>query len=402
VAGTYFSLLGDNRDFRRLFVGEAISYIGDWFNLIALYAAVQARTSSGLAVALVLVAKTLPAFVIAPFAGPLIDRSDRRRLLLAMDGLRVVCVFGLVASHHYDSLAGIYGAAVALVLCSGIAIPAKNAALPMLVPATDIPAANALSGGTWSIMLAFGAALGGWATARLGITTALLLDAATFAVSAAIFWRLPPLPAPAGINRASQSLSAGLRYLRANPHIAVASALKPLMQLGGGTLALIALYGTVVFPSVGSPTFVGLLYASRGAGAVVGALAPRALFGDSRAAIKKTIAAAFFLICGAYGLVAAAPSYPVAAVGFFFGAMGSSAVWVSSSALLQLEAEPSFHGRIFALEFGAMTLTLSLSSLGAGGAVDLGMHPQAVTAACAALTVVPAAIWLLVLRRSAP
>ncbi|MBT8494898.1 MAG: MFS transporter [Deltaproteobacteria bacterium] len=402
AGSSYARLLGDNPGFRRLFVGEAISYAGDWFNLIALYAAVQSRTSSGLAVALVLVAKTLPAFVIAPFAGPLVDRSDRRRLLLLMDGLRLLCALGLVASHLADSLAGLYLCTIALVTCTGIAIPAKNAALPMLVEPMDIPAANALSGGTWSVMLALGAALGGVATAKLGITAALVLDAATFALSAIVFARLPALPAPGRHDGAESSLAAGLRYLRAHPYIAATAALKPLMQIGGGTLALVALYGTVVFSGTSGPMFVGLLYAARGTGALVGALLPRALFGDSPRALRRVIAGAFLLIAAAYGAVAAAPSYALAALGFFAGAIGSSTVWVSSSALLQLEADRSFHGRIFALEFGTMTLSLSISGVLAGGAVDLGFHPQTVTAVCAAATVIPALLWTAAIRRWAP
>jgi MFS family permease len=84
----YRKLLVSNRGYRNLWLGNVASFAGDWFNLIALYAAVAELSDSSVAIALVMVVKTLPSFLISPIAGPLVDRLDRRRLLLAMDFIR--------------------------------------------------------------------------------------------------------------------------------------------------------------------------------------------------------------------------------------------------------------------------------------------------------------------------
>jgi hypothetical protein len=74
-------------------------------------------------------------------------------------------------------------------------------------------------------------------------------------------------------------------------------------------------------------------------------------------------------------------------------------VWVSTTALLQLESDRRFHGRIFAIEFGLMTLSLSVSSFAAGSAVDLGAGIRTVTAVCAGATLIGPVVWSLAVRR---
>ena len=82
---TYRAVLAANDSFRRVWLGEVVSFLGDWFSLIALYTVVQTLTDSATAVAGVLVGKTLPIFLVTPFAGPLVDRVDRRLILLATE-----------------------------------------------------------------------------------------------------------------------------------------------------------------------------------------------------------------------------------------------------------------------------------------------------------------------------
>ena len=81
----YRSLLTQNREYRRLWLAEIVSFLGDWFNTIALYTIVQEMSGSGRAIALVMVAKTLPVFLVVPLAGPIVDRFDRRTILILSD-----------------------------------------------------------------------------------------------------------------------------------------------------------------------------------------------------------------------------------------------------------------------------------------------------------------------------
>lgn len=403
----YLGLLRHYRDLRNLWLGQLVSFAGDWFNTIALYDAVQSLSSRASAVTLVMVAKTLPVFLTMPVSGPLVDRFDRRKLLLASDALRAACALMLVLAYVTGSLWGLYAGTMLMMCGTGLAVPAKNAVLPMLVPRARVPMANALLGGTWSVMLAAGAALGGLATELLGVSAALLVDCATFVLSAGFFWRLPALPPPArhapgdagGPAQGTVGFSAGLRYLGRQRYVLALTALKPMMQLHGGLVSLTPLFGTVVFPGAAGPLYVGLLFAVRGLGAAVGSLALRAVLGDSVRTLRGIVWAGYLLGGAAFVSLSLCHAYWQAALALFAAAMAQGAIWVSSGSLLQLEAERRYHGRVFSLEFGTNMLAISASSLAVGVALDAGVSLDAVTAGFGSLALAPLTLWTIVLWR---
>lgn len=402
----YLGLLRRYPHLRNLWLGQLVSFAGDWFNTIALYDAVQSLSSRASAVTLVMVAKTLPVFLTMPVSGPLVDRFDRRRLLLASDALRAACAMMLVIAYATGSLWGLYAGTILMMCGTGLAVPAKNAVLPMLVPRLRVPMANALLGGTWSVMLAAGAALGGLATELLGVSAALLVDGATFVLSAGFFWQLPALPparqapgATSGPDRGAVGFSAGLRYLGRHRYVLALAALKPMMQLHGGLVSLTPLLGTVVYQGFAGPLYVGLLFAVRGLGAAVGSLALRAVLGDSVRTMRGIVWAGYLLGGASFASLAACDAYWQAALALFAAALAQGAIWVASGSLLQLEAERRFHGRVFSLEFGTNMLTISASSLAVGMALDAGVSLDAVTAGFGALAVVPLCLWSAVLWR---
>src|SRR6266496_3692660 len=86
--GVYLSLLRRNRNFRLLFIGQAISQLGDWFNSVAVYALLLDLTGSATAVAWMMIVQFLPIAIVGPLAGVVVDRVDRRRLMIVTDLLR--------------------------------------------------------------------------------------------------------------------------------------------------------------------------------------------------------------------------------------------------------------------------------------------------------------------------
>ena len=138
---------------------------------------------------------------------------------------------------------------VVMMACSGVALPARNAILPMIVKTENLIVANALGGGTWSIMLAFGATFGGIATAFLGVSAAMGIDAITFLASTLFFLRLPSLLPTAAKDKRGTRLIDGIRYLRSNPYILALTSIKPMMGFLGGMIVLIPFFGTTVFPN---------------------------------------------------------------------------------------------------------------------------------------------------------
>ena len=91
----YIELLRAHPHFRRLWLADVASLFGDWLNTLAIFALVRAITDSPAALGIVFIAKLLPSVFAAPFAGLLVDRLDRRRLMIVADLARAVVVCGL-------------------------------------------------------------------------------------------------------------------------------------------------------------------------------------------------------------------------------------------------------------------------------------------------------------------
>ena len=178
------TLLRRNRNFRRLYLASVISLGGDWFLLIALFGLMLDLTGQAIAVAFTIAAQDLTYFAASPFAGVLADRLDRRRLMIACDLARAVLVLGFLLVRTEDLAWLVY------VLLAGTAVfaaafePASMAAMPNLVDERDLSVANALSGSLWGTMLAVGGALGGVVAGVFGSDAAIVVDSASFVLSA--------------------------------------------------------------------------------------------------------------------------------------------------------------------------------------------------------------------------
>ena len=161
---TYRQLLASNADFRRLWLGQVISEIGDWLNNIAVLAlAIQlaAGRSVGLAIAVYAVARHLPLFVFGPVAGVVVDRLDRRRVMMVADIVRAFLALGFIAADRLASLPVIYAVGASLFSVSAFFNAAKRASIPNLVSGTEeLLSANSVSASTTAATIAVGSALG--------------------------------------------------------------------------------------------------------------------------------------------------------------------------------------------------------------------------------------------------
>ncbi len=398
---SYLTLLREEKSFRRLWLGELVSYLGDWFNTIAVYTSVQALTDSAQAIAAVMVAKTLPTFLVSPIAGPIIDRFDRRRLLIASDLARAVCVLGLIASHRTGSIAGLLAFTTVMIMFSGVVLPTRNAVLPMIVKPEDLPMANALGGGTWSIMLAIGAALGGFATQFLGVTASFLIDGVTFLLSASFFLGLPSLQPPAQEGPRNQTRFVdGVRYLLGDRYVLTLSLLKPMQALSMGAVAMVPLFGKSFGEGTGA-LYIGLLYTSRGIGALAGSMVVRLFVGDAPTTLKRSIFAGYLTLGAGFLVASFSESLWGVAFGYFLSAIGGGLNWVYSGTLLQLDADKRFHGRVFSIEFGLTTLAISASSWALTYGVDHGLTIHEAVRIAGSAVIIPLMVWggTLLLRR---
>jgi MFS family permease len=191
---TYRRLLASNADFRRLWTGQVVSEIGDWLNNIAVLAlAIQlaGKGSVGLAVATYAIARHLPLFIFGPVAGVVVDRVNRRRVMIAADLARAILALGFLLANRSSSLALIYIVGASLFSVSAFFNAAKRASIPNLVGSTEeLLSANSLSASTTAATIAVGSALGGVVATAVGRDTVFVLNAFTFLASAEMIRRI--------------------------------------------------------------------------------------------------------------------------------------------------------------------------------------------------------------------
>ena len=212
-------LLGANRPFRLLWTARAVSFLGDSLSLVALMLHVAGTTGQALAVAALLLAGDFAPALLGPLTGTVADRLDRRRVMIACElvqgALVVVIALWLPSLPLLLVLVGLRAVA------GQVFMPASRAAIPAVVPEPALGRANAAVGVATNGGEALGPLVAAVALPVLEVRGVLLVDAASFLVSAVLLGFLPPLAGTGGERARPRSFladaGAGLRYLRGQP-----------------------------------------------------------------------------------------------------------------------------------------------------------------------------------------
>jgi MFS family permease len=404
----YLELLRRNRDFRLVWLGQVVSQLGDWFNTIALYTLVLDLTGSAGAVGFLLVARFVPGFVLGPLAGVVADRFSRRTVMIVTDLLRAGVVLGFLLVGRPEDLWLVYVLTVLQLGLSTFFEPARAAAIPSIVSERELIPANAISSVTWSAMLTLGAAVGGEVTALFGARSAFVLDSLTYLLSALLIAavRLPPRPARERrrltVARAlglSDTLE-GMRYVWRRPRVFALLMVKPAWGLGGGILALLAVFGERIFPVGGSTARgISILYAARGVGTALGPFVARRLAGETRLSMERAIGLGFVLAGLFYVAFGLSTNFAVAIFVLVVAHAGGSVLWMYTTILLQQAVADDFRGRVFAAELTLITLTIAASNYATGEALDRFLYsPRALVVVIGLFFCLSGLFWLLTRR----
>jgi MFS family permease len=393
------SVVTRNRDFRRLFGAELVVFGADWFVMVPLLALLPKLTGSGVWGGLVLAADTGINALLLPFTGTFADRVDRRRILVTANLAAVVAVLLLFAVRS----AATAPLAVVAVGCIAVAkafyTPAASAALPNVVEPADLSAANTIAGSAWGTMTILGASLGGVVGSLLGPYPCFAITAAFLLTGALLTSTIRrPLQAPrerdAPRVAAWPALLEALGYVRARPRVAALVTVKSGIGLGNGVLTVFpliaALHGVGVLGS-------GLLFAVRGAGALVGPFLLRPMLGH-RERLLPGVAVSMSLYGIAYVGVAFSPWFAVVLALVFVAHLAGGANWTLSNFALQAEVPDRLRGRVFAVDLMFATLAIAISQLGATAVVDL-VDERVILAGCGLVTLTYAVVWRIATRK---
>ena len=216
-------------------MAQVISLTGDWFNTIASVIIVNRYSASGLALGGLFIARALPPFLLGPVAGVVADRFDRRKVLVLSDVLRAGIVLCFLLVDRPERLWLLYVLTVLQFSVSAFFEPARAALVPALVENAELLTANTLSSITWSAMLTLGGAIGGLTASLFGVRVSLVVDAASFLISAGLVLSIPgqfQVEAVHALESGWQNFLDGMSYVRNHVDVGLVTLVKAMGQVG--------------------------------------------------------------------------------------------------------------------------------------------------------------------------
>jgi MFS family permease len=257
-----------HRDFRLLFAGQAVSFMGSMVTYVAIPYQVFQLTGSSLAVGLLGLVELVPLLVAAFVGGALADAHDRRRLVqlteLALAATSALLLANALLPH--PEVAALYVAAGLGAALDGLQRPSLESLVPRLVERDEMAAAGALSGMRGTIGMIVGPPLGGVLIAAVGLPATYALDVVTFLVSLAALRAMRATPPPPDAERPSlRGVLDGLRYAGSRPELLGTYGVDIIAMFFGMPMALFP----AIAQDLGGPGVLGLLYAAPAVGSLL-------------------------------------------------------------------------------------------------------------------------------------
>lgn len=368
---TFRNLLRDPA-FSRMYRAILVSSLGDWIGFVAVVALVAriGGGSAGFAVSGVMLARLLPSIAFGPFAGVLVDRFDRKRLMVIADVVRGI---GYATMPLIPQLPWIYGISFVIECLSLLWTPARDAMIPNLVPRRQLSNANTialatgygtlpLGGIVYTALAGIGSSLGGGFEYldRNPQAIALWANALTFAFSAYMIQRLPiraaarrPRPGKLKAGEAFADMREGVRFLKDHAFARAMTVGIVLAFTGAGAVMSV---GPIFAQNTlgGGPTAWGFLVTAVGVGLALGMV----LVGQVYRLVEKDTFFPLAILGGGVSLMvlAATPNVALAAVVTVVMGSTAGATWVTGYTLLHENVTDELRGRVF----GSLTVLARL------------------------------------------
>ena len=334
--GRYYRLVRNNPNFRRLWIAQIVSELGDWFYAVAIYDLVLRLTGSAQAVGLVVLLHILPQFFMGTTAGAVNDRVSRKAIMIVADVARAVIVMGMMLVRTSDWLWLLYVLLATEVISASFFEPGRTAVIPNIVGEEEALAANALSSATWSFNLAVGTGLGGLAIHFLGRESAFLINSLSFVISAVLIGGMRFEEPHVSGRRHLKWIDVlglgpvveGIRYVQRDPRLRSTLFLKFGLGWLGANLVLLPVMAAREFHVPGA-LGMSTLFMFRGIGAIIGPFLGGWLAGSSQRRMRIGILLGFLTVSAFYVLFSRAPSLALASAGVRCRPVSEIAAWFS-------------------------------------------------------------------------
>jgi len=406
---SYVRLLRENCNFRRLWLAQIVSEIGDWFYTLAIYSLLLQLTGHASSVALALVLQVLPQTFVGPTAGVVNDRIRRKHVMIAADLVRAVIVLSMLLVRSRGTVWLVYPLLLLETTMAAFFEPARSSVIPNITGRDDVIIANTLSSTTWSMNLVLGATLGGVVAAFLGRDAVFVLNALSFVVSGLLIAGMhfaEPHAEGRGPLRVRDLVDyslvlEGVRYVRSHRNLLPTVFAKAGNLVIGPSWVLFTVMGQKYFPvhwhgldpQRGAMLGMSLLLGGRGLGALIGPLISAPWAGRSERRLRLGIFYGYLFVSLGYVLIGSAGNVWSACFWAAFAHLGGATVWVFSTTLLQLNTDDRFRGRVFSADLGLCMLTIAIGAYVCGAFLDIGISARSLVTATGMVMLLPAGLW---------
>ena len=408
---TYMQLLRRNQSFRRLWIGQVISELGNWFNFIAALGLVREVSKAAPEVTtLMLIFRLVPFTLFSPLAGAFVDRWSRRTVMIVTDLLRVVVALGFLFVQRPEDLWIAYLCTALLAFFGAFFEAAKNAAVPNITGERDLLAGNALMFSSRFLLLSVGAALGGWTSSEIGYSSAFVINAVSFLLSAYSVWLVPEedtrerqsavVPVKRGLFSGYWTdIREGWAYIVTHAPVATILLVNIVWAIGGGSINLILdRLGAFEFASksgLSPDAAIGVLYFANGLGLFVGMMIARRVgfYFHMKSRTIGYIGWSLFVQGIFFALMGVMPSLLLASLCLFASRVLLGAEFAVQETLLMRLVPDKLRGRVSTTDRAGEMMIWSLST-GIAGWSLYHISSQTLTIISGLLSGVAGLLWL--------
>jgi MFS family permease len=342
------------------------------------------KSGSGMMVSGVMLARAIPAVIAGPVAGVLLDRLDRKRVMIASDLVRSVLALAFVLTIHQPRPWLLYGLSAALMFASPFFTAGRAAILPSIASPEELHAANSLTQTTQWATLTAGTLLAGYSASLFGYAWAFGINSLSFIFSAVAIARI----ATAGGLRAKRSAPAparphwheareGLQYMWSVPLMVGIAMISVGWAMGGGAAqVLFALFGETVFHR--GAAGIGAIWGFAGIGLLIGGAAGHVI--GRRAGFsgyKRAVTLSYLLHGAAYVLFSQVESFGAALVWMMLSRVGMAVTSVLNNVQLLRHTPDEFRGRVFST-LESLRWSVMIVSMAAAGIASRHVSPRTI------------------------
>lgn len=378
LSSGYISFIRRNPAFRRFWFAAVISWIGEWFNTIALFFLILEYSGSEFLLGALFSVRMALFAISQPIIGVLADRINRKKLMIFSNVVQIGLALSFILVDGEEDMWWLIAISGIMMLLHGFYVTAERAALPNIVDEGDLLTANAIDSASWSASLCIGAMLGGIVVSNWGTDVAFVLDSMTFIVGALV---LLPMKIPQTIDEnlkgpifstAFQDIKTGWDRIRSDPRLLRLVFAKSAWNLAGAGLAgvfLVLAGGNL--DGYGAAFGFGLFFFARGIGTGVGPLAARVLFKDQTKwpaliGLLVSLSGIFYFFVG----LSLTMALPVTIALIILAHAASGANWILSTVLTQMWVEDEVRGRVFSMDMLVLGASAAISTTVAGFLVE--------------------------------